>query len=142
MDYLRTQLLIEQNAASSYLDEFYTNRKSWFLEYTGYLYHPQQKSHSDSISLYMYREYLNKYNLNVLVAALVTGDPQLVYLEGTEDKTHECTYNRGRGPEGEDFFVCRCAIRPRQGVAGCAMIVDSLAEVQYAYKLLKWNYAK
>ena len=78
----------------------------------------------------------------MLIAALVTDDPLIVYYEGSEEKTHECSYNRGKGPGGEDFFVCRCAIRPKQGVAACSMIVDSPAPVKYAYKLLKWNYAK
>ena len=78
----------------------------------------------------------------MLIAALVTGDPKIVYLQGNAEKSSECTYNRGKGPKGEDFFVCKCMIRPSLGVNSCSMVVDSPSGVQFAHKLVKWSNVK
>ena len=45
-----------------------------------------------------------------------------------------------KGPNGENFYVCPCKIRPLQGVQDCSAIVKD-SKAMFAYKLHGWNYA-
>jgi hypothetical protein len=90
--------------------------------------------------IYMFHERDGLYDLNVQVAFLVQGTPHMIFLQGDENKTSQCQMTPGKGPNGENFFVCPCYIRPQTGGQHCSAIVDD-PDTAYAYKLHGWNYA-
>jgi len=90
---------------------------------------------SDTKSLYIFKEFLGLYDLNVQVAALVAGKPRMVFLQGTTDLTSTCVVTEGKGPNLENFYVCDCKIRAKTGSKVCSLIIDSPTAVKYAYQL-------
>jgi hypothetical protein len=89
---MEAALLFEMEQSEEYLVENYDKRHSWYKEYTGPAvlhddvtgeaigYHPTWK-------VYIYQEFLSKYDLNVFVGALVKEEnPSWVYVQGSQKK--------------------------------------------------------
>ena len=45
------------------------------------------------------------------------------------------------GPDGENFFICDCELRPLKGITSCSLIVDAPTKKQFGYLLKGWDYA-
>ena len=66
------------------MQELYQKRESWFLEFTGVY---KKDGLPANRSLYVYKEHLNLYDMNVQVACLVQGTPAMVFMQQNEDIT-------------------------------------------------------
>ena len=63
------------------------------------------------------------YDLNVQIGCLTEGYPNIVYIQG--ERVKACKTVKGKGKNGENFYVCKGSIRPMKGVSRIAMIVDT-----------------
>jgi len=55
--------------------------------------------------------------------------------------TSQCYNDPQITEDGDNFIICPCIITPLTGIDSCAMIVDTVGTVNFAYKLIGWNYA-
>lgn len=81
------------------------------------------------------------YDLSLQLAIKSEEIPMFEYLQGEEVLTAQC-YNAPQLTTDEDnFIICPCYIMPLRTNKSCSLIVDSPGTVNFAYKLLGWNYA-
>ena len=67
--------------------------------------------------------------------------PIFEFMQGEDILTSQC-YNAPHLTEDEDIFIiCPCIITPLMGTESCSLIVDTEGTVNFAYKLIGWNYA-
>lgn len=92
-------------------------------------------------SIYRFAEGFAKYDLSLQLAIKSKEIPEFQFMQGTEVMTAQC-YNAPQvTDDGDNFIICPCYIMPLKTNQFCSLIVDSPARVNFAYKLLGWNYA-
>ena len=67
--------------------------------------------------------------------------PLFEFMQGSEVRTAQCYNAPHITADGDNFLICPCFIMPLKANSNCSIIVDTQANVNFAYKLLGWNYA-
>ena len=128
------------------LQSYTTNSGGWYAENTGPLALRdninQQIGEHETRSIYKFSEDFGLYDLSLQLAIKCDKVPMFEYLQGEEIKTAQC-YNAPQvtAEDNDIFIICPCIIMPLKTNNSCSLIVDTTGSVNFAYKLLGWNYA-
>ena len=139
------EALRKETSSAELLASYSSNNEGWYEENTGPLAIrdsvDKQIGEHETRSIYTFSEGYGQYDLSLQLAIKCSEMPLFEFIQGDQVLTSKCYNAPHMLEDAGNFIVCPCYIMPLKENKSCSLIVDTEADVSFAYKLLGWNYA-
>mmetsp|Transcript_15858 Transcript_15858/g.19972 ORF Transcript_15858/g.19972 Transcript_15858/m.19972 type:complete len:132 (+) Transcript_15858:1356-1751(+) len=127
------------------LNSYSTVNGGWYRENSGPLAlrdaSERKIGEHETRSIYRFTEGFGLYDLSLQLAVKSSDMPTFEFIQGDEVLTSQCYNAPHVADDGDNFIICPCYIMPLKQDDSCSLIVEIEGSVNFAYKLLGWNYA-